>query len=388
MWVEPSSLDLPTASVGYKFNLTVWLNLTTLDTATAIQAWQFNLTYNTQYLDVSRCNVTYNNVTSELFQGLTTMPTFSVNEEKGYALIGELTVAGNKPLPCNGSLAWIEFEITETPPQQITIQFNFDPERTYVADTDYNCYYPPADFTAYPASAVFKQIFYLNITVATTGGTTNPAPGTYPYLNGTVATVTAVNDTGYSFDCWLLNGTKSTANPITITMTANYTLEAYFVDDVPPEIGEPIQDPPANNVQPNQRVDVNVTVVDYGTGVKNVTLWYSTDNGTSWETPINMTRIAGTDTYNATIRGYPNCTWITYKIVAYDNNENMAEKGIIGNYKYHVIPEYPSILFLALFMAATFIATIPWKIKRKLQPPIFYASSLLNFMVKRFSIHF
>jgi hypothetical protein len=164
MWVEPSSLDLTTASVGYKFNLTVWLNLTTLDTATAIQAWQFNLTYNTQYLNISRYAVTNNNVTSELFQGLTTMPTFSVNEEKGYVFAAELTVAGNKPLPCNGSLAWIEFEIVSSSTEQLTIYFNIAGEErpefrreTYVADTDYNCYYPPDDLTAHHASALFPE---------------------------------------------------------------------------------------------------------------------------------------------------------------------------------------------------------------------------------------
>jgi hypothetical protein len=265
MWVEPSSLDLPTASVGYKFNLTVWLNLTTLDTATAIQAWQFNLTYNTQYLNISRYAVTNNNVTSELFQGLTTWPTFSVNEEKGYALIGEITIVGNKPLPCNGSLAWIEFEITETPPQQITIQFNFDPERTYVADPDYNYYYPPDDFTAYPASAVMGVALPYTLTItSTTGGTTNPAPGTYTYAEGMSVTVRAIPDTGYILDHWELDGDNvGNPNPIQVTMDADHTLHAVFtplgtilyVD--PPEIIDP-------TIEPSQNFAVNVTIDDVG----------------------------------------------------------------------------------------------------------------------------
>jgi hypothetical protein len=41
-----------------------------------------------------------------------------------------------------------------------------------------------------------------------------------------------------------------TENPITVIMDSNRMLSAYFVDDIPPEISEPWQDPPANNVQP------------------------------------------------------------------------------------------------------------------------------------------
>jgi len=63
----------------------------------------------------------------------------------------------------------------------------------------------------------------------TTGGTTSPAPGTYTYPENTQITVTAIPETGYQFDYWLINGTlTNTDNPITITMEANYHLTAYF----------------------------------------------------------------------------------------------------------------------------------------------------------------
>jgi hypothetical protein len=219
--------------------------------------------------------------------------------------------------------------------------------------------------------AVFTQITYQLSIISTAGGTTNPAPGIYTYVNGTQVVITAVPYNGYSFDNWLLDGLKTTQNPITIIMNANHTLEAYFIDDIPPEISDPWQDPPANNVQPLQNVTVRVNVTDFGTGIKNVTLWYSLDNGASW-TILNMTALPMPSdtwiTYEATIQGYENCTWVTYKIVAYDKAGNSATKDNNGyGYKYHVIPEYPSTLILVFIMATTLITTSILKIKKKRQ---------------------
>jgi hypothetical protein len=63
----------------------------------------------------------------------------------------------------------------------------------------------------------------------TTGGTTNPAPGTYTYAAGTQVQVTANPSNGYVFDHWELNGTNvGTATTYTVTMNANYVLKAFF----------------------------------------------------------------------------------------------------------------------------------------------------------------
>jgi hypothetical protein len=208
---------------------------------------------------------------------------------------------------------------------------------------------------------------YYTLTIKTAiGGTTNPTPGIYTYVNGTQVVITAIPNNGFSFDYWLLDGVKTTQNPITIIMNANHTLEAYFIDDIPPEISEPWQDPLPDNVQPLQNVTVWVNVTDYGTGIKNVTLWYSINNGTTW-TPKNMTQIL-TNTFQATIPGYEYSTWVTYKIIAYDNAGNNATKDNNGyGYKYHVIPEYPSTLILVFIMATTLITTSILKIKKRRQ---------------------
>ena len=48
------------------------------------------------------------------------------------------------------------------------------------------------------------------------------------YGRNTPVTVTASPDEGYIFDHWVLNGTSTTANPLTFTITQNSTLVAYF----------------------------------------------------------------------------------------------------------------------------------------------------------------
>ncbi|MGB9693404.1 MAG: glycoside hydrolase family 10 protein [Fervidobacterium sp.] len=140
----------------------------------------------------------------------------------------------------------------------------------------------------------------------------------------------------------------------------------------PPELSEPWQDPLANNVQPFQNVSVSVNATYYLTDFKDVTLWYSLDNGTSWTT-LNMTWLPNTAlTYEATIGGYENCTWVTYKIIAYDKAGNVAVKDNNGyNYQYHVIPEYPSTLILAILMLTTLSAITLKKTRRKHQLPYF-----------------
>jgi len=204
------------------------------------------------------------------------------------------------------------------------------------------------------------QTYKLTITT-TSGGTTTPSPGTHTYINSTIVQVTALPNLGYSFSHWRLEGEDRTVNPITILMAADGTLEAFFIDDTPPEIGEPVQDP-LENVEPHQTVTVTVNVTDLGTGVYNVTLWYSIDNGIIW-TPQNMTEIFP-GTYRTTIPGYENCTWVTYKIVAYDNAGNNATEDNLGYYhKYHVIPELSSAMRLSLLMilSITAITLAKWK---------------------------
>lgn len=109
-----------------------------------------------------------------------------------------------------------------------------------------------------------------------------PYTGIYNHVPATTANVTAVLTKGYSSDHWELDGTNiGSTNPTSIFMDNNHTLHAVFVDNTPQQIYNPTQDP-ADDVQPDQNVTVAAAVTDAGSGVNNVTLWYSTDNGTKW----------------------------------------------------------------------------------------------------------
>ncbi len=70
---------------------------------------------------------------------------------------------------------------------------------------------------------------YCDLTItAGAGGTTNPAPGTYPYIPWTVVSVQASPYANYAFGHWTLNGITRTENPVSVTMDTNYQLVAYF----------------------------------------------------------------------------------------------------------------------------------------------------------------
>ncbi|MGC8998553.1 MAG: glycoside hydrolase family 10 protein [Candidatus Bathyarchaeia archaeon] len=129
-------------------------------------------------------------------------------------------------------------------------------------------------------------------------------------------------------------------------------------EEFPPEIGEPNRQP--KEVEPLQTVNITVNVIDYPTRVRSVTLWYKANNGTWWSTTIKQTC---QNTYQATIPGYEYCTWIHYKIEAYDIVGNKAVK----EESYHVIPEFTSdtITLSIMIISAITIALIRRKCQTK-----------------------
>lgn len=60
-------------------------------------------------------------------------------------------------------------------------------------------------------------------------GSTVPAPGTYWYVKGAYASVTAFPDAYYQLDFWLLDGENAgSSNPISVSMDAPHTLQPVF----------------------------------------------------------------------------------------------------------------------------------------------------------------
>jgi hypothetical protein len=88
-----------------------------------------------------------------------------------------------------------------------------------------------AVLSIHPSAHACGRHIYHTLTIMTTvGGTTCPAPGTHAYANGSIVTVNAIACSGYRFSCWDVDDlSNSTANPITMTMNENHTIEAVFI---------------------------------------------------------------------------------------------------------------------------------------------------------------
>jgi hypothetical protein len=96
------------------------------------------------------------------------------------------------------------------------------PAHGYMAD------WAPRLKITYKAPGPPPTYYHLDIYVASTGGTTNPAPGYYTYPEGTVISVTALPANGYEFYYWLFDDAGNIQNPIQITMSKDHTLEGCF----------------------------------------------------------------------------------------------------------------------------------------------------------------
>ncbi|MBS7616771.1 right-handed parallel beta-helix repeat-containing protein [Candidatus Bathyarchaeota archaeon] len=115
---------------------------------------------------------------------------------------------------------------------------------------------------------------------------------------------------------------------------------------------------PEGDVEPDQTIKILVNATDSLSGVGNVILSYNINNSPIW-TNITMTFNITTGLYEATIQGQQADTLVKYKIIAYDNAENFAVDDNNGEYYvYTVIPEFPSTIFLLLFIIAALAVVV------------------------------
>jgi hypothetical protein len=192
-----------------------------------------------------------------------------IDNVAGFVLHAETVAPSWKTVPCNGSLFWIEFNVTKVPSkgQTLTSLFNIDNVDTALIDDQGNFYPPNGSTTPYNGQYKFESVaaqYTLTIT-STVGGTTSPSPSTYSYAQGTKVSVTAMPGAGYTLDHWELDGPNVGApNPIEVTMDTDHTLHAVFspvpiegtilyVD--PPEIVDP-------NMVPSSTFAINITIDD------------------------------------------------------------------------------------------------------------------------------
>ena len=156
----------------------------------------------------------------------------------------------------------------------------------------------------------------------------------------------------------MIDGANITAVDIECTNGIIHVIDAVMrasADVTPPSISNVSQEPEIPD--DGETVTITVIVTDAESGVYNVTLSYSTDGGQTWN---NVTMINTTgDTYEGQIPGLSAGTEVQYKIIAYDNVGHPAVEDNAGEYYvYTVIPEFPSIALIAIFMILSLLATI------------------------------
>jgi len=147
--------------------------------------------------------------------------------------------------------------------------------------------------------AVFAQITYQLTITTTTGGTTNPTPGTYTYIQGLNVQVTAIPEANYLFDHWELDTANvGSTNPYSVLMDKDHTLKATFVYSPSPEVHDiAVTNASTSRTTVGQgySTHINVTVANQGnyTETFNVTVYTNT---TIIEKRTNITLTSGNST--------------------------------------------------------------------------------------------
>lgn len=198
----------------------------------------------------------------------------------------------------------------------------------------------------------------------------------------TIDDESGVAETYYRINDGAIKSVSDDGQPFITTENDNNTLEYWSVnnagneefphkiltkiklDKTSPVIGELTQ--PPEEVQSNQPVSIGVEVQDSTSGVKNVTLSYTTDDGESW-VEVPMIYDERSNTFQASIPEQTENTLVKFRIAACDDAGNVEVENNSGQYYvYTVIPELQSWGILPLFFMVTLITII---IKRKLFHP-------------------
>jgi hypothetical protein len=143
MWVEPANVTLSncTVSLGFKFNITIWLNIT----STNVWGYQIALLYNRTQLKCTRAGWT-RDATSAFMEGHDVVHVGPVIDT---SFFGNGSIAAYEccrgyyyvTVPNANSTLWAEFEIIAMPSENGSLSSKFDittwyPSETFVADLD------------------------------------------------------------------------------------------------------------------------------------------------------------------------------------------------------------------------------------------------------------
>jgi hypothetical protein len=274
--IVPNSIITTTLTPGS----TITLNASVTD-ITDLVTWQVRIYYNSSLLNCT--NAWY--PTDYVFAGKFTVPVDpTIDNTAGYVQHGCTLLSGGG-FTGNGTLCQINFTVLSR--GNCTIRFS-EPygDKTFLWDSNDNLI-SATIINGYFDNREPLPIYTLTIT-STTGGTTNPALGSYQYPQGTKVTVTAIPTAPYTFDHWLLDDSDAgNTNPINVTMDTNHTLHAIFQPPIgitkiyvdPPEIIDPTMLPSSSfaiNITINQVADMKICQFNF-TYDPNILSWISVD---------------------------------------------------------------------------------------------------------------
>jgi hypothetical protein len=211
MWVNPSNVTFTNAnaSIGTRFNVTVWLNMTE-----DIFAYQVALHYNRTQLNCTRAGYTAGS-TSNYFVGhavTAPAPVIDTSSLGNGSVLASESLLGDDiiPGPHSESLIWMEFKILTVPASgnltskfDITTEYNHKPaRRTWIEDPSLN----DLDFTTYDGD---YQFVGPQVTPPSAPSISISANSTSIYLGQSVLFTSTVSGGSppYTAYRWFLNST-------------------------------------------------------------------------------------------------------------------------------------------------------------------------------------
>jgi len=143
----------------------------------------------------------------------------------------------------------------------------------------------------------------------------------------------------------------------------------FTVDTTPPNITVVTQAPIAGNVQPENEVSINATIIDETSGVNQAIIVYAfTNTSGTWIRFVPMRNLEG-NIWNGSIPALPYLTNVTYSIVAEDKAGNVATTEELGyEYRYGVVPELSLVVVLPFLMTTVLFALAAKARKRRKEP--------------------
>ena len=130
----------------------------------------------------------------------------------------------------NGDLKYTYYDGTDWHTETVDSNGDVGGHTSIALDSSDSPHISYKDYTNYDLKYVYLVPTYALTITASSGGTTNPAPGIYYYAPNSVVDVNAIPDPNCVFNHWELDGNDvGSANPYSVLMDSNHTLQAVFL---------------------------------------------------------------------------------------------------------------------------------------------------------------